>query len=234
MKDEDIKLLVDEVLSTFATNDAFGFVKEGVVHLVGEVNSERERIDIVETVRGVPGVRAVRDELRIEFVPPGGSHVVPHPEKPVEMAEEGGDIAVEGTEYDLNDPVGTTDVMEASAEAEPFFPPTDRVVRTVAETEEGYEVVGGFAPTSMDDPAPGEWPVSGVRRGDEEIADDVRRELGEDAATTDLHEVRVWVRDGVVYLRGRVGSLVDAEAAEEVAARVPGVEEVREELEVSG
>lgn len=41
-------------------------------------------------------------------------------------------------------------------------------------------------------------------------------------------------RDGVVYLRGRVGSLEDVELAEAVAEQVPGVDEVEEELEVEG
>lgn len=53
-------------------------------------------------------------------------------------------------------------------------------------------------------------------------------ELREDAATTDLRvDVLVW--DGVVRLRGTVPTLEDADNAEAVAARVPGV---REELEV--
>jgi osmotically-inducible protein OsmY len=51
--------------------------------------------------------------------------------------------------------------------------------------------------------------------------------------TTDL-AVRVAVRNGVVYLRGAVSSLDDAESAEEVASRVPGVAEVVEELDVAG
>ena len=60
----------------------------------------------------------------------------------------------------------------------------------------------------------------------------MRRELLEDAATTDLR-VEVEVRDGVVRLRGTVQDVVDAENAEEVAARVPGVDEVLEELRVA-
>ena len=71
------------------------------------------------------------------------------------------------------------------------------------------------------------------RPGDEAIADAIRRELREDALTTDL-TIRVTVRDGVAHLRGSVPSLDDAESAEEVAGRVPGVREVIEELDVAG
>jgi osmotically-inducible protein OsmY len=57
--------------------------------------------------------------------------------------------------------------------------------------------------------------------------------LAEDSATADLN-VLVFVRRGVVHLRGQVSDLDDADNAESVAARVPGVVEVVEELEVAG
>jgi osmotically-inducible protein OsmY len=69
--------------------------------------------------------------------------------------------------------------------------------------------------------------------GDEAIADAVRRELSEDAATTDL-DVDVDVDDGIVRLSGRVPELVDAENAESVAGRVSGVDQVIDDLEVPG
>jgi osmotically-inducible protein OsmY len=69
--------------------------------------------------------------------------------------------------------------------------------------------------------------------GDEGIADAVRRELREDASTTDL-ELEVEVVEGVVHLRGKVPLLEDAENAEAVAATVPGVIEVIEETDVVG
>ena len=69
------------------------------------------------------------------------------------------------------------------------------------------------------------------RLGDEAIRDAILRELREDAATTDLN-LEVDVEEGLVTLRGTVQSLDDVESAEEVAARVPGVIEVNEELDV--
>jgi osmotically-inducible protein OsmY len=44
----------------------------------------------------------------------------------------------------------------------------------------------------------------------------------------------VIVRNGVAHLHGTVDGPEDADNAEEVASRVPGVIEVREELEVGG
>jgi osmotically-inducible protein OsmY len=92
--------------------------------------------------------------------------------------------------------------------------------------------LGGFAAPSMDDleVAPS---ALDDQPGDAALAAAVRRELREDALTTDL-AIRVVARGGVIYLRGAVPSLDDAENAEEVAGRVPGVREVIEELETPG
>lgn len=68
--------------------------------------------------------------------------------------------------------------------------------------------------------------------GDESIRDAVLRELREDAATTAL-AIDVGVTEGVVRLTGRVPDLDDAESAEDVATRVPGVVEVAEDLVVA-
>ncbi len=69
-------------------------------------------------------------------------------------------------------------------------------------------------------------------QSDEALADAIRRELREDALTTDLG-VEVEVEQGVAHLRGVVGDIIDAENAEEVASRVPGVGEVVDELEIT-
>src|ERR687885_782443 len=84
--------------------------------------------------------------------------------------------------------------------------------------------VESVLPTDIDDFV-GDEPTA-------ELAETLRRELAEDAATTDL-EIVVAVRNGVAHLRGRVTDLDDADNAEAVAARVPGIREVVEELEVA-
>src|SRR2546425_457991 len=81
--------------------------------------------------------------------------------------------------------------------------------------------LGGWTPPAADDVEVAPSATGGVP-GDEALADAVRRELREDAATTAL-ELEVVVRDGRVRLRGQVPDIVDAENAEAVAARVPGV-----------
>jgi hypothetical protein len=110
-----------------------------------------------------------------------------------------------------------------------FFPPTDPVIAT--DKRGNAEVLGGFSTDSMASNAVAPSVLDGVP-GDEALADAIRRELREDALTTDLI-VDVAVREGVAYLRGAVVALEDAEHAEAVAARVPGVQDVVEELEVA-
>jgi osmotically-inducible protein OsmY len=68
--------------------------------------------------------------------------------------------------------------------------------------------------------------------GDEAIADTIRRELREDAATTDF-DIEVSVNRGVVRIRGTVPTLDDAESVEEIAFRVEGVVDVYDELKIS-
>ncbi|MCC6314076.1 MAG: BON domain-containing protein [Thermomicrobiales bacterium] len=130
---------------------------------------------------------------------------------------------------DFSEAGGPADPEISVAEAVPYSPPTDPVVTPVGEPRE-LHVLGGFSETSMDDPAVTE---EGQLRGDVEIAEDIARELREDAATTDL-VIGVTVREGRATLRGEVPTLEDAENAEAVAARVAGVLEVREELHIAG
>lgn len=100
------------------------------------------------------------------------------------------------------------DALESVEEAEPYFPPTDPVM--------------GEAPLGVDD-------AGGT--GDEALAERVRRELAEDATTTDL-DIEVDVREAVATLRGRVPELADTDDALAVAGRVPGIVDVVDELEV--
>ncbi len=123
--------------------------------------------------------------------------------------------------------LGTSDSILATEEGIPYFPPTDPVVEPSGDDEE-LSIIGGFGAVSYErseDARPGQT------FGDEQITDMVRRELREDAATTDF-DIAVETRNGVVFLRGTVETLDDAENVEAVAGRVAGVVDVREELEV--
>jgi hypothetical protein len=135
----------------------------------------------------------------------------------------------EGEEPDFMDSPGTTDIIESVEEGEPYFPPTDPVIRR--ERRENADVLGGFAATSLEEPSESEDHPLRLMTNDEEIAEQVRYALAYDAYTADLN-IEVEVEDGVVFLHGRVGSLEDIEQAEQIAGSVPGVEEVQEDLEI--
>ena len=120
------------------------------------------------------------------------------------------------------------DPQKAVEEAEPYFPPTDPVIEPSANPR----VLGGFEATSMsgDPDTPPRSASGGV--ADETLAARIRRELREDAATTQL-QIQVDVKEGVATLRGTVDDLADTDNALEVAGRVTGIVDVVDELEVS-
>jgi hypothetical protein len=210
--------------------------------------TDRQRL--LDRLERLPGVGAVVDRLELSWGGPlpdasaagtatdgaagGESSTASDTPQELGQAEPGHLDAgnAEGLEPDFTDTVGTTSELTAVEEGVPYFPPTDPVVRPEHPSHEGAEVLGGFQPTAMDDTDL----VSEATTGgpaDVAIAEAVQRELREDALTTDL-PIRIVVRAGVVSLRGVVPSLELAEAAEEVAARVEGVTEVVDELEVQG
>ncbi|HVB97423.1 MAG TPA: BON domain-containing protein [Chloroflexota bacterium] len=208
--------------------------QSGVVRLEGAVRTERDHELAERLAAESPGVQKVVNGLVVD--PLVGS-------MPVQRAVLSPELAAEielnhfhfasGTENRFNDMIGTTDTAEAADEAEPYFPPTDPVVKRAPRDAQGIEVVGGFSPTSLDSPIDLEQLPRRLLRSDDEIARQVRLAFEQDASTADL-QIYTAVRHGVVHLRGTVLSLADAEAAEAVAARVPGVIEVMEEIDVAG
>lgn len=213
-QDERIRREVLQAASRLDERRVACIVEEGHVILDGVVSSDECSYQLEDAARSVPGVRSVTNDLMVERFAAEVGNVV-----------EGIDLTPDFTAH-----VGTDDSMEAASEAEPYFPPTDPVVEPDRSTD-GVEIVNGFAPTADEDAALANLP--GLPRGDDEIQQAVQSALHSDAATIGL-PVRVKVQDGVVTLRGVVPSLEDADLAESVAAGVPGVEEVREELQVEG
>jgi osmotically-inducible protein OsmY len=212
-------------------------VQDETVYLSGEVDTEENRQAALDVAHAVAGPLGLRVDDTLDVVPdspesvfaeagPDGAGAFGYldPDRDDDLRLDPG---VEG-DADFTDDIGTTDSMEAAAEAVPYFPPTDPVVRP-SDDEEELAVVGGFEATSMDDEEGG---ASFDLRPDEDISEAVLRELREDASTTDL-VIYVATRNGVVHLRGEVATIEDAENAEAVAAQVPGVKEVREELHIS-
>ena len=242
-RDRSLAATIERRLADEAGIYAAVRVEGGVAYLDGIVESAEQRDAATDLVGRVPGVARVQNDLDVEEfgalpAAPGGADEQ-QDEVEYEMLDGEPVPEAEPLESDFNDPIPvvgsdvTRDSMLASEEGIPYVPPTDPVVRPV-DNEEGLEVVGGLSNTAMDEfpddletTALGEAPP-----GDEDLETRVLEELAADAETTDLL-IEVAVSNGVVRLRGRVQSLEEAEAAEAVAARVPGVREVVEELEVA-
>ncbi|WIG58041.1 MAG: hypothetical protein OJF49_000786 [Ktedonobacterales bacterium] len=119
---------------------------------------------------------------------------------------------------------------QPSVEDDPaYFAPVDPPVGPDAEGN--LEVLGGWDADADADEVVARSAEDNLP-GDEALADAIRRELREDSMTTALN-VDVEVAQGVAHLQGRVDDLEDAEAAEDVALRVPGVLDVIDDLEIT-
>ena len=117
------------------------------------------------------------------------------------------------------------DPTEAVEEAEPYFPPTDPVVRVDEKGE--TQIAGGFGTGE----ALERHPTAATRGApsDEALEDLVHRALRLDAGTAHLH-LKVGVLQGVVRVQGLIEDESDAESALAVAGDVPGVIDVIDEL----
>jgi osmotically-inducible protein OsmY len=205
-------------------------LQEHTVRISGEVGSEEDRQAALDLARGFAinlGL-SVDDNIDVLEELPETAFTYFRDAEDIDESDTIEAARREGVDpADIQRSLGTSDTMISSEESIPYFPPTDPVVEPSGGPEE-LEVVGGFGSTSFDR---GEQGAPGETRGDEEITDLVRRELREDATTTDF-DIEVDTRAGIVFLRGTVETLDDAENVEAVASRVPGVIDVREELEV--
>jgi osmotically-inducible protein OsmY len=212
---------------------------DGALILNGVVETEEARRAAEDIVGQIaPGSR-VDNQLDVETILPTDIDRFASVEPTAEMAESSRDVEAAGGELEpdftdqaeLRDPFAASGAGGSGAEDdvesgdEVYVPPSDPVLSTDAYG--AAHVLGGF----------GGGPDGSVERsadgrvGDEALADAVRQELAQDAATSDL-SILVAVRNGVVHLRGQVADLEDADNAESVAARVQGIREVVEELDV--
>jgi len=216
---------------------------DGALVLTGIVSSEESRQAAEDIVTQAAPDARIDNQIDVESVLPTDIDEFVGDEPTAEMADSIGDIRIAGGELDpdftdqpgLSDPTAAAGAESSNPEdpaesGEVYTPPIDPVVTTDAHG--AARVLGGFELDSAEDV---EVEPSAMDRapGDEALADAIRRELAEDASTTDL-AIFVAVRNGVAHLRGQVADLDDADNAEAVAARVPGVRDVVEELEVSG
>ena len=197
-------------------------VKNGVVTLEGAVLSEEEREAAVDLAEYVAGVTGVEDSM--EIIETGFG----------QLTLFYGTLTSPG-EWDLDpDDDWTTDERQAVEEGASYSPPTDPPV-DISDTPGGIEVASGFQSSSMDDDDEmlrehhDEDAPYDVHDG--AIADNVARELNEDAATTHLN-VHVASVQGTVFLTGYVSDPTDGDLAASVAERVPGVRFVVDRLVV--
>jgi osmotically-inducible protein OsmY len=121
------------------------------------------------------------------------------------------------------------DPTAAVENAEPYFAPTDPVVREAADGQ--TKIAGGFGSGEVTTARP--RAATEVAPSDEALADAVRAELALDASTAHL-AIGVSVAEGVARLEGEVTDAVDAESALAVAGRVPGIVDVDDALTVGG
>jgi osmotically-inducible protein OsmY len=120
------------------------------------------------------------------------------------------------------------DILDLDESDLAYFAAMDQVLST--DEHDDVQVRNGWASAL--------WPTEeadrravGSQPGDQALADAVKRQLREDALTTTL-AIEVEVVSGIVWLRGQVAALQDAEAAGAVASQVAGVREVLDELDV--
>jgi osmotically-inducible protein OsmY len=217
---------------------------DDLVILSGIVPSRRDHRHAATIAAALAGERRVDNELEIEqTLPPGavgysatGQPIVPAVNEPADDDGPIGDRELDGDFMDQPLDSNPDDIPNPSVvdylpdpEADPvYFPPTDPVL--TANAAGNMEVLNGFAPTADDDLTAAPSTLDDVP-GDEALEEAIQRELRQDAATTDLR-ISVVVREGVAHLHGTVPGLDDAENAEDVAARIPGVVDVIEELNV--
>ncbi len=243
--DQDIQREIEDVIARVGVPLEVT-VENGVVKLEGVVLSEEEREAVVDLLRLIPGVRDVEDSLivveELEGEEPDVLYgMLTHPEDPdllpgEVVEDEDSGIPDKITTYDPGrvEDDWTTDERVAVQEAMPYFPPTDPAVDIADDRPENIQVTTGFQATAMDDDAEYEDETvddDGIVR-DAALVDAVVRELNEDSSTTHLNIHVASVR-GVVVLTGFVSSQTDADLAEAVADRVPGVRFVADRLIVS-
>jgi len=217
-------------------------VADGTLVLNGIVESEESRQAASDIASQMVDDVPIDNQLEVETVLPVNVEDFQAGEVSAELAESSDDILVAGGDInpDFTDRPGLSDPTEAggphgsadedlASSGEVYTPPIDPVLSTDAYG--AAHVLGGFEIDSAQD-VPVERSALDATPGDEALADAVRRELAEDSATADL-TIFVAVRHGVAHLRGQVADLDDADNAESVAARVPGIREVVEELDVA-
>ena len=113
-----------------------------------------------------------------------------------------------------------------------YSPPMDPPV-IPSDDPEGVEVAAGFASSLEDIDLDIENFPSRVDDNDSDLEFDIRKALRHNSETTHLENVRVYVRNGIVYLRGTVDDDDDITIVDEFIRDIDAVRDVVNELEVN-
>ncbi|CAN5559172.1 hypothetical protein BH23CHL2_BH23CHL2_24480 [soil metagenome] len=180
-------------------------VQDSRLHLEGIVTSEEEREAALDLAGWVPGIEDVVDDMELR-----------------EFDIDSPDVLFQSISTIEEDEGITDDPMIAASEGLAYFPPTDPPVR-MREGSDELEIASGFMSTALDDDEIEAETNETV--GTEELIERVRRNLQEDARTSQLN-LYVSALYGTVVLTGFVHDNLDSESAVIVAAETPGVEDV--------
>lgn len=126
----------------------------------------------------------------------------------------------------------TTDPALAQEQGLVYFPPNDPPV-VPSDDLQGVEIAAGFA-TSMEDVDLDVLHLPDrVDDNDADLEENVRTALRYNSETMHLDNVRAYVRNGIVYLRGTVVSEDDITIVDEMMRDIDAVIDVNNELEVA-
>jgi hypothetical protein len=144
-----------------------------------------------------------------------------------------GEDALAGDLVDTAHTDGSTDnVHLAMDQGLVYTPPMDPPV-VPSDDLQNVEIAAGFASSIEDEPEIANLPER-VDDNDTDAEDDINRALRYNAETMHLDDVRVYVRDGVAYVRGSVMDDDDVAAVDELIRDLDIVDDIHIELDVEG
>lgn len=126
----------------------------------------------------------------------------------------------------------TNNVQVAMDQGLVWEPPLDPPV-VPSDDLQGAEIAAGFGTSIEDD----NWEIENfperVDDNDAGLEEELRIDLRHNSETTHLENVRIYVRNGIVYLRGTVIDEDDISIVDEFVRDKDAVRDVRNELEVA-
>jgi len=138
-----------------------------------------------------------------------------------------------GDLFETADSDGSTDNVQLAMEQGLVYnPPTDPPV-VPSDSSQGIEMAAGYGSSIEDDFESRDLPES-LDDVDSDVENDLRRAIRHNSETTHMDDVRIYVRNGIAYLRGTVDDDEDSDIVEEFIRDLDVVDDVQNELEVLG